>query len=68
MLAAAEEQDQIETFIFSPHRSSAEIAAATEEKLRRLEILERWKAVFDAFLLQSSSRMGSRELGGAILL
>ena len=68
MFAAAEEQNQIETFLFSPHRSPAEMAVAKKERLRRLEILEKWKAAFDAFLLQFSSGMGSRELGGAILL
>lgn len=68
VFATAEEQNLDETFRFSPLRSSAEIAAAYKEKSRMLGILEGWKAVFDVFILQSSSKMGSRELGGAILL
>ena len=68
MFATAEEQNRDETFRFSPLRLSEEIAAAHREKSRILGILEEWKAVFDVFLLNSSSRMGTRELGGAILL
>ena len=68
VFASAEEQNRDETFRFSPRRSTAEIGAAHEEKSRMLGILEGWKAVFDAFILQSSSQMGRRELGGVILL
>lgn len=68
VFATAQEQNRDETFRFSPLRSSEEIFAAYQEKSRMLGMLEGWKAVFDAFILQFSSRMGSRELGGAILL
>lgn len=68
VFATAEEQNRDETFRFSPLRSPAEIAAAHEERSRMLGILEGWKVVFDAFILQFSSEMGRRELGGAILL
>lgn len=68
MFAAAEEQNFDESFLFSPRRSPAELAAATQEKARLLKILEGWQEVFGAFLLQASSKMNSRELGGAILL
>lgn len=68
MFATAEEQNRDESFRFSPLRSPEELAAAYEEKSRMLGILEGWKAVFDVFILQFSSKMESRELGGAILL
>lgn len=68
VFAATEEHNLDETFRFSSGRSPVEIAAAHKERSRMLKILEGWKAVFDAFILQSSTGMGSRELGGAVLL
>lgn len=68
VFAAAEDQNRNDSFRFSPLRSPEEIAAAYKEQARMLGLLEEWKGVFDAFVLQSSSKMGTRELCGVVLL
>ena len=57
-----------ESFMFSSSRTPEEIEIATREINRLHNVLQQWLQTFEAFLSQSTPKMNSRELSGAILL